>query len=946
MSVAFKAGCGALSRGHGHRHRTGRPSLELQPPTNTASLVPSPTGQQQRLHQKRAGWWPRNVNQHQAFPPHQPWRGRCQAVKAADGALQPGALQPGLLISYKKDDKHILALVEAPDGKKNWWIVDQRGRRFSLPARTVSLVLPGGNYQPADVQRFAEAAAAADLSLMEIAWAVAAEDVRSYSLQEMAKLLFDDAAALPQYITFSMLLHDSIYFKQVFKGGVWSFEPRDADAVQAAQVAAAAEAAAAAERAAFLEAWNAARAAATKERPSSTTAVQQAWKSSPHAERVASLMEFALSQPGKCAESAASLARDTLGLLRRRPEPDVAASLLVEAGLLRRHEPLPLLRLGRSIADFDPSLIAAAEVLRSAPPPDPDASTRMDLTHLTVYTVDDASTTEVDDGLSITTDEAGAPLLWVHVADPTRWLTPGDMLDAEARSRSRSLYFPWGAVPMFPRSLAEGPFSLGSSSSSEDGQQQQQQECCAFSVCASLNDDGSLGQLVSLGPSTIRVQHRLTYDEVDADLGLGPGMCQHEQLQALYEAARLRRAWRVSRGCIDIDLPEAQLKVEQAQLDALRPAVSCTKLSQWESAARLMVAEMMILAGEAVGSLGAAQQLPLPYRGQEAPQLPPQEALDALPEGPCKGYALRRCMTRSVIEPSPVRHASLALDAYVQFTSPIRRYSDILAHFNLKAHLRGEALPFSAAAISAITAAAGESARELGRAEGEVTKYWAAEYLRQHREQSWVGCVLGWFRPEMQLAAVTLEELGLESIVKVEFPVLPGDRLLLRLADVDVSSGYYRLYVEDRAAGPGGSSAAEGFSSDDLEAQEGEQEGSEGEGELEDELQDEVERALLSLEGELEQELQQRQGTAAAGLDEDSDALSVASEVVNGGDAAAAGVSRSSGSSLAWVAAAAVAQPDSPSSSSSSSRDGLVLTESPVGSYNSSEGSSELRARL
>lgn len=68
-------------------------------------------------------------------------------------------------------------------------------------------------------------------------------------------------------------------------------------------------------------------------------------------------------------------------------------------------------------------------------------------------------------------------------------------------------------------------------------------------------------------------------------MGLGPGMCQHEQLQALYEAARLRRAWRVSRGCIDIDLPEAQLKVEQAQLDALRPAVSCTKLSQVRSSA-------------------------------------------------------------------------------------------------------------------------------------------------------------------------------------------------------------------------------------------------------------------------------------------------------------------------------------------------------------------------
>jgi exoribonuclease-2 len=73
---------------------------------------------------------------------------------------------------------------------------------------------------------------------------------------------------------------------------------------------------------------------------------------------------------------------------------------------------------------------SAAQVLLSAPPPDPDASTRMDLTHLTVYTVDDASTTEVDDGLSITTDEAGTRLLWVHVADPTRWLTPGKHLAA------------------------------------------------------------------------------------------------------------------------------------------------------------------------------------------------------------------------------------------------------------------------------------------------------------------------------------------------------------------------------------------------------------------------------------------------------------------------------------------------------------------------------------
>lgn len=107
-------------------------------------------------------------------------------------------------------------------------------------------------------------------------------------------------------------------------------------------------------------------------------------------------------------------------------------------------------------------------------------------------------------------------------------------------------------------------------------------------------------------------------------------------------------------------------------------------LLQWESAARMLVAEMMILAGEAIGQFGAAASLPLPYRGQDAPKLPPDEVINALPEGPCKGFALRKCMTRSSVAPTPVPHASLALGAYVQVTSPIRRYTDMIAHFNLK----------------------------------------------------------------------------------------------------------------------------------------------------------------------------------------------------------------------------------------------------------------------
>lgn len=193
------------------------------------------------------------------------------------------------------------------------------------------------------------------------------------------------------------------------------------------------------------------------------------------------LQAFALTPQGRCPEPVESLARDTLALLRRRPEPDVAVAVLTEAGLLRQHEPVPLLRLGRSTEqEFDANLEQAAQVgsvqmnalvcipnsnvlslfaadasvgrssqkssvetlscaqeqilyvmcvdsqtLLNSPPPDPDASRREDLTHLRVFTIDDASTTEVDDGLSVSEDEQGNKLFWVHVADPTRWITPG-----------------------------------------------------------------------------------------------------------------------------------------------------------------------------------------------------------------------------------------------------------------------------------------------------------------------------------------------------------------------------------------------------------------------------------------------------------------------------------------------------------------------------------------
>ena len=97
-----------------------------------------------------------------------------------------------------------------------------------------------------------------------------------------------------------------------------------------------------------------------------------------------------------------------------------------------------------------------------------------------------------------------------------------------------------------------------------------------------------------------------------------------------------------------------------------------------------MANAFLILPPPVPGPAGTKAGLPLPYRGQAAPVLPSEEELEALPPGLCRAVAVRNRMTRSVTTTAPgAAHAALGLPAYVQFTSPIRRYTDMLAHYQV-----------------------------------------------------------------------------------------------------------------------------------------------------------------------------------------------------------------------------------------------------------------------
>ena len=288
-----------------------------------------------------------------------------------------------------------------------------------------------------------------------------------------------------------------------------------------------------------------------------------------------------------------------------------------------------------------------------------------------------------------------------------------------------------------------------------------------------LSDDGAV-ESYDIAPSTIKPTYRLTYDDVDEILELG--VQAEPELIALSAWADRRKGWRMGQGAITINMPESVIKVNGDDIDI-------TVLE--DSQARNLVAEMMILAGEVAASYGQVHRLPLPFRSQPQPELPPEEELMQLEAGPVRSSAIRRCMPRSEVGITPARHASLGLDGYCQVTSPIRRYADLLAHFQIKAHLRGEPLPFSAEDLPTLLSSIGTIVQESNFIERQTNRYWSLEFLRRQGNTVWQAMTLRWLREHEGLALIMLEDLGLEVAMRFTRAVELGEHLQVRVISSD-----------------------------------------------------------------------------------------------------------------------------------------------------------------
>jgi exoribonuclease II len=133
----------------------------------------------------------------------------------------------------------------------------------------------------------------------------------------------------------------------------------------------------------------------------------------------------------------------------------------------------------------------------------------------------------------------------------------------------------------------------------------------------------------------------------------------------------------------------------------------------------------------------------------------------------------------------------------LQVTSPIRRYPDLLAHWQLKAALRGEAPPFTAPELASILADVGTASQEMTKLERESQSYWVAHYFRNavamDADATWQATFLSWFKQEAGLGRALLIDVGLEVMVKIARPVTPGSNLIVRCVAADPASRTLRL---------------------------------------------------------------------------------------------------------------------------------------------------------
>lgn len=427
---------------------------------------------------------------------------------------------------------------------------------------------------------------------------------------------------------------------------------------------------------------------------------------------------------------------------------------------------------------FPDEVIAQADQARPA-----GLKGRKDLRDLPLVTIDPSDARDHDDACYAHADEdpanAGGHVVWVAIADVAAYVTPDSALDREARKRGNSTYFPDRVVPMLPDRLSGDLCSLHAGVP---------RACVAVRIV--LNAEGEkLGHAFHRG--LMRSPASLHYEEVqaaiDGTVNDSTGPLLEPVLQPLYQAYAALKSARERRQPLELDLPERQIELSDAG------TVTSVRFKERLDAHRL-IEEFMVLANVCAAETLIAKKIPLLFRVHEEPS---PEKLEALREtAKASGYMLAkgqvlktahlnrllkdaagsdeaelinistlRSMTQAYYGPTNLGHFGLALPRYAHFTSPIRRYADLIVHRALiAAHGWGKdgLRPEDFDALEDTGTHISDTERRSMVAERDTTDRYLAAFLSERVGDEFTGRVSGIARFGI---FIKLDETGADGLV-------------------------------------------------------------------------------------------------------------------------------------------------------------------------------------